>query len=341
MIRRRISYSIAMTHKEDPPKFLKLGHILIPLFFSILYIQIPWPEIYLDIHNYPLMDRQNYLDTVFYYAKPTQGVDFTNIMRLFTDEFIWRYIIWWISFSFTMDPETAVLLISFFLIFVFSYELNRSLGAWGLLLLFNPLVVDFAFSQLRLALAIAILGMLHIVQPRSRLIVITTLIATTMIHTASILFFGMYFLARLGLSNRNSVQRFTTVIRLMLGGFIVGALIGPLRQTILEALEDRRSDYIDMSSSLIYISYWLLLLFLLIFDWRRSLKTIEVRMSITILSLILINVFTGGYSSRFIAATFPFLAISAQRALGRDRILSVAPFLLYVVFQWYGWLRPS
>lgn len=310
-----------------------------PLLFTISFLLIPWPDIFYSIYGYGMKDRLVYYDLISGYNLRVDYIDYISISEYFTNEFLWHYLMRFLNSEMNFEPETTFFLVSAFVIYVFSVTLWRRAGILGMLMLINPLFVDFAYSQLRLALAIAILGMLHIFQPKSRAIVVACVALTTMIHTSSILFAGMYAAAKMVFMARSIKIDAFWLLCLMAVGFAVSALVGPLRETILTSLEDRRADYKDMQSSVLYLSFWVVLLMLLVWDLRRSLESVESRMSIVVLSLISLNIVFGGYSTRFIAATFPFLAIAILRISKLPLNIPAFTYAAYACVQWIYWLR--
>lgn len=80
--------------------------------------------------------------------------------------------------------------------------LHHAVGFWAITgkmagylrapLLVNPLVIDFAFSQYRLALAISILGAAYLLYGRYRAVPIALVLASLFIHSGTTLFILIY-----------------------------------------------------------------------------------------------------------------------------------------------------
>ncbi len=73
---------------------------------------------------------------------------------------------------------------------------------------------------------------------------------------------------------------------LILVGFLISTAISPLREQLLKAVGDRRAVYVDMSSSVAYLSFWLGLWFALLLRWRNTLQTLDGRYAVIILSIL-------------------------------------------------------
>ncbi|HNR11345.1 MAG TPA: hypothetical protein PKN72_09110, partial [Nitrosomonas europaea] len=122
-------------------------------------------------------------------------------------------------------------------------------------------------------------------------------------------------------------------------GAFISLLIGPLREALLSAIGDRRAEYHDMSSSLLYSLFWIALL-IPFYLGRRYLVTLDyARYALVIVSIVFVNVFHGGYSTRFLAAAFPGLVSAVLSLHGVIKIMILVLFIVYAVFQWLYWLR--
>lgn len=201
----------------------------------------------------------------------------------------------------------------------------------------NPLVIDLCYSQLRLALALSLLMWLYILKIQAKYIIWPVLVATVMIHTALVVFILAHFVAKMT-ATEVPRQGFTfkkPMLLLVLFGFLIGVLVGPLRGEILTAVGDRRAEYPSAPSSFLYLSYWLVLFIVIVADKKNTLALYESRYAVIILGIVFVNAFTDFYAQRFLAATFPFLLVTIFRAFGRYNYLISMPFMVYFVFQWY------
>ena len=89
---------------------------------------------------------------------------------------------------------------------------------------------------------------------------------------------------------------------------------------------DRRAEYLDLSSSALYLSFWVGLLGLFLIDYRNIFRSVEGRFSLFILTLVAVNVFTGGYSLRFLALGYPFVIIAIYLARPAVKMMACPAF---------------
>ncbi|PCI88902.1 MAG: hypothetical protein COB24_00045 [Hyphomicrobiales bacterium] len=317
---------------------IKNHHSIYAILLGILIVSTPWPQIYFDIYHIEMNDRYIYIIQAEAFALITDYFDYFEWTSYITHEFLWGSTLGFVTRDLGVDIETLFFIFSVSIVFLFIYIVFRQVGWVATLFILNPLIIDFAFSQLRLAVAIFFLSLAYLVKPKSLKISILLLVLTPFIHTASILFVFIYFAAYFTDEKYFKVMIWR-LLALVFIGLIIGLAIGPFREIILSSVNDRRSEYQDISSSNLYLMYWMMLFGTLLFQYQNSMKTFELRYSICILSIIFVNVIFSGYSSRFLAASFPFLIIAIwkvdQRKFSSIQIL----FAVYVVFQWAYWFR--
>ena len=122
---------------------------------------------------------------------------------------------------------------------------------------------------------------------------------------------------------------------LILVGFLISTATGPLREQLLAAVGDRRAVYVDMSSSVAYLSFW----FALLLRWRNTLQTLDGRYAVIILSILVMNVIFSGYSTRFVAAAFPSLLIAMAEFRSKPPQILIGIFSVYSLLQWLYWFK--
>lgn len=310
------------------------------MLFGILLACLPWPQIFSSIYGFEMIDRLNYTNQIITHDLRTDYYAYTGWLSYITNEYLWNFGLSFLTRELGIDAEILFFAISLMLIITFAIIINRQVGLLPTLFLANPLIIDFAFSQLRLAFAISILGIIFLLKPRRNALTIIALSATLLIHTASALLIAIFWVAaRTKPSSNPPTNNFSRLILLLATGLAVGLLIGPLREIILAALNDRRVDFPGQPSSLLYLSFWVALLAMMLVDYPRSLQSLEQRYTICILAIITVNIFSAGYSSRFIVAAFPFLIISIWKLHGRNFYFAPILFFAYALFQWLYWLR--
>lgn len=299
---------------------------------------IPWPEILWDSFGFLFVDRENYIYKIEYQQSQLYRFYYyyEGVLDYFTDEFLWALIMDASLRSNFLYYETLFQLITTLSISGLAAILARRMSYFALILIINPLVIDFVYSQLRLALALSLLIWLVVFRVRAWYFLIPVALVATMIHTSMLIFICAHFLATWtgsdGVWREWSVNKRTIV--LVVFGICIGVLVGPLREIVLSSVGDRRADYQDAGSSFLYLSYWIILFLSLIADRVRTLQSYESRYALAILGIIFINLFSGFYSLRFIAAIFPFLICASLRVFGQKNFIISIPFLIYFVFQW-------
>lgn len=315
--------------------------IFCALMIGILLSFIPWPDIVLELSGRPMWDRDVYIKTIQAGTGPLSHFHYETLVSFITYEYLWAWLMDFLHRARFVSYELVFQAISTATLSAAAVILARRKSLLFLIFLLNPLMIDLAYSQLRLALAMSLLLWIVALRVKNLYVVFSLLITGAIIHTGMLIFLAAHFLAkitgpdftRFGWSARQQMAI------LVCFGIAVGIMVGPLREMLLSAIGDRRAQYHDMSSSLLYLSFWVGMFFLLVFDQRRTLIKYESRYSVAILGILCINSFTGFYSTRFLAAIFPFLIVSIFGALGKNKFLVSIPFLIYFAFQWYYYLR--
>jgi len=335
---------MAFVTKQVAPTTLRIRNenfkIVAAAIIGILASFIPWPDIIQEVSGSPMWDRSVYISKIVSGNTLLSYFHYDNIISFFTFEFLWAWLMDVTSRSPYLNYEVVFQIISSLTLSGFAAALARRKNLIYIIFLINPLVIDLVYSQLRLSLALSILAWLVILRVRAWYIFLPMAAIATMIHTAAIIFIAAHILASwTGPDGRKkSWSANKTMSILVLFGFSVGVLVGPLREQILSAVGDRRVEYQDASSSILYLSYWIVLFISLVADHRRTLKHYESRYAVAILGIVFINVFTGFYSLRFLAAIFPFLIFSSFTVFGKYNFLISIPFVYYVAFQWYYYI---
>ncbi|WBL63469.1 hypothetical protein [Thauera sp. WB-2] len=314
-------------------------NIVLLFIFSVLAALVPWPEIFRSINGYPMVDREVYTEYFLYGKNVLEYKEFSGVLSYYTNEFLWHFGVGLLLAS-GVELADVFLVISFILYFSFGLLVLREKSPWALLLIVNPLVVDFAFSQLRLALAVSLLIWSYLSYGRCRTLSSVFLIASLFIHSATAIFVAIYFVVRFlswasGYSNLKVSVEFAV---LFFTGALISIAIGPLREVILSAIGDRRVDYPDMASSVQYSLFWIGLLGMSFVFAKNVIQSEVNRYAIVIISIVAVNVLHGGYSTRFLAAAFPFLLNLVLSFGGAARFVPWF-FGFYAGLQWLYWLR--
>ncbi|MBE7526251.1 MAG: hypothetical protein HS120_00830 [Burkholderiales bacterium] len=314
---------------------------IVVLGFVTMVAAVPWEEIFRAINSHGFMDKEVYADYFLNQVSVLDYKEFNSILSYVSNEFLWHYAISWLVSSTGVLIDYVFLAISCITLLIFGLLLAKWQGIYALPLLINPLVIDFAFSQYRLALAISILGAAYLLHGRYRAVSFALVLASLFIHSGTTLFLLIY--AAVWLVQWLSVHfrigcSAVFAILFAIGSFI-SLLIGPLREVILSVIGDRRAEYIDMSSSLLYSLFWAALLIPFYLSRRYLMALDYARYALVIVSIVFVNLFHGGYSTRFLAAAFPGIVAAVLGLHGTIKTLVTVLFIAYAMLQWLYWLR--
>ncbi len=313
---------------------------LILSLFIVFMMSIPWVDVYESIYSVPYEDRSVYLKYFLFEESVLDYVVFSGVKDYFIHEFLWHYLIGHLL-RLNFEIEFIFYFISFFSLLSAAFFILRFGKPWMLLLLINPLLIDFYFSQLRSALAVSLLMYAYLAKDRFKIISLFLVFFAMMVHTASFLFVIFYlfllFMNRIVLFfNLSKIYYF---MALLIFGAIVSLALGPLREWILMLIGDRRAEYPDMQSSFLYSTFWIIFLFWMILNYKYLMDDVINAYVFIILSVVAFNTLHGGYSTRFLAAAFPLIVLSVFNFKGLWKISIVTLFFFYICAQWLFWLR--
>lgn len=319
-----------------PMRGVRPRHVIGSAVFALVYVLIPWPQMFEAARGVPMLDRATYWTQVVTHSLRVDYFSYDSWLEYVTHEYLWSA-----ALAYTRDAgvpvEVVFNAISFTFLFFAALFVIRGARARYLILLVNPLIVDLAFSQLRLAAALSILAVALLCTRKWRLLAIVCLVVAPLVHTSSLLFIAVYVGARIARrwARREKVAR--AVLLLLVTGLMVSLVTGPWRTVLLEAIDDRRATYGDYSSSFAYLSFWIVLFLLLLLTARHWVTSLEAGFAFAILASVAFNLALGGYSTRFLAAAFPFMVIALARSSREFRIFGVLGFIVYAAFQWCYW----
>lgn len=304
--------------------------------FSVLMVSLPWEE----MQGYKFVDLNVYRD-YFLYQKPVfEYVNFTSFIDYITREALWHYSGMFLIRTLGIPADYVFLFISLFCCLTFSYFLVRQQGIPSLILLINPLLVTLAMSQLRSALAFSLLLIAYMAKPKVIKLVVT--ITALFIHTSVALFLPIFFFISFVAKRVTQFKtgKISAYIILCLLGLFVSVLIGPLKDIVLGYFGDRRSEYvIDASSSFLYTVFWIGLLIVAGLQERSFFKKEVHCFTVTILSIVTSNLFTGGYSLRFLSLALPMTMSTMLDFKNPFKFLLIIGYIAYMIFQWTYWLQ--
>jgi hypothetical protein len=302
--------------------------------FALCFLCVPWQQ----LRGVAFYDRLVYIEHFLYALPIADEKEISGFSAFLVNEVLWDMLVRGLIAHLALSVETIFVGITFLCLFCFGYFIARRHGPLSMLLLVNPLVVDFAMSQLRMALAISVI-MLAFFSGR-RLLVAAAAVLACFIHTAIVLFVGMYLVAAQAgkWARRMRLPPPTPGYIAMAGGLLVALLIGPLREAVLTGVGDRRTEYEMAAATLSYASFWILLLAAVPLQ-RRVFYDDDVNLlAVACLSAFVFSTLIGVFGARFISATMPLL-LCATLAFGRPlRELAVLAYLFFMALQWIYWL---
>ena len=192
------------------------------------------------------------------------------------------------------------------------------------------------------------------------------LILSTFVHTALILFVGIFFLCSYFTKSskfrsffNNSPLLFSVII-----ACCVTLTIGPLRDIILGFLGDRRINYQAESSSILYASFWFFYGIVFVASIKKKIIfDTSILMAVIWVFVFLLSTLLGIYGIRFLSASFPFIVsamlVFAGIGVKKADNFKISPgdivleifkvrfvfswmlisfFVIYSFFQWDYWI---
>jgi hypothetical protein len=311
---------------------------VLPLFLALAYalamVAVPWES----IAGRPFPDREVYLSTFEFGTPIIDELEIQDLRTFLLYEALWDIAVRSASDLTGIGPDGILTAVSFACFFIFSkYLFERHPPFLCAVLLLNPILVDFAISQLRMALAATLL--LVAFHARSTIWRVSLALTAVFLHTASSIFIAIYFLSAWvarRVAERRLGKKEATAMLLLFGLAIVLA-IGPARSLILGYLGDRRMDYEADSQSLLYVAFWMIFLMLQLMQPKEYFLDRANTYSVVIISVFVFSTLAGVYGSRFVAAAFSLVIGSMMAVRRRDKAAVLFLFSFYDLAQWYYW----
>ncbi|MFL6717197.1 MAG: hypothetical protein ACJ8G3_12640 [Burkholderiaceae bacterium] len=303
------------------------------ILFAVVMLCMPW-EAWL---GKDFEDKQVYINNFLYLKPAIEDKGLETLREYFFNEVLWDVMVRGALDTLGIPLDVILGGITFLCLFCFARFVAIRHGLLSIVLLVNPLVIDFAFSQLRMAFAVSLI-MLGITM-RRRAALYLMLVLSCCIHTAMMLFILMYLVSvQVSLWCRKKNYPISALAYIaMAGGLIVALMIGPLRGVLLSSVGDRRVEYELAGATLSYASFWIVFLAVTPLQ-RKGFYTDRFNLlSVACLATFTFATLMGVFAARFVSATFPML-VSALLSLGRpvkDAVLLM--YLLYLALQWQYW----
>ena len=318
---------------------LSKRNILIVCFsfiFAVFLSLIPWD--FFRAAEY--VDRSNYVNYIDLYPNKIQWFDFSGFLLKILYEWGWHYFLNFMNINLGLNSGAILFLVSMFFLTVSFVLIAVQKRFYTLLFLLNPLFIDFFYSQIRLSFAITFIYLSIIAFNKNKLVSFVLLIPAFFIHTSSFLFAFMFYSA-IFLAKTTKIGNRLKFFMSILVGAVVAFVTGPYMSVLLGSVNDRRAEYNDMSSPLLYMVYWIILFLFFMVKYlsgkTQSFNKYYVYITMSILTMVFLNIFMKGYSSRFLAASFPFLILSISGLRGKNDSMVLILYILYTITTWFFW----
>lgn len=313
-------------------------YVIFSISISILIVFLPWDT--LNPRGY-FIDREQYFFSYEYKRYRLDSIDITNLYDYVFQEWVWHYLTGFSRNVLLLDPIYFFGFITFASVFAYSLFISvETKKLIPLIYLINPDFIVFVYSQLRLAFAMTILILaLYFFNKKKMVLTLFLMIFSFTIHTSMLFFWGIFFIS-LYISKLDN-RRFYSISIILLTGLLLALLIGPIRGVVLEFFGDRRVEYHDMSSPPIYLLIFVLYFFALVFSrFKDSLiySNYIYIYSYIIFSLVFFTIILGGYSLRFVYASYFFIVVTFMLLKGKLGVFFHYGYILYLSMAWYIFL---
>lgn len=315
-------------------KQISIVDFLVIIGFVTLIFILPWE----DFQGEKFIDKLNYFNYFTYFENVLTYTELTGVLDFISSEALWHWLIPYLYEDLGIKLDLIFNGITLFTLTTFSFFFLRQQKWYSLILLVNPLFITFAFSQLRMALAYSIVLLVYMFRRKKWTWIF--LLSAVLIHS-SIPIFLLVYLATIyakKLYDKRRISKPLLILICVMVGFSISVVIGPLRSILLGAIGDRRAGYGDASSSLLYSLFWMGLFVASLIQRKQFYQIYNNLYSLVILSLVTMNLLTGGYTLRFLSVGLPMI-ISSMLYMDRDkRMVCLGVYSFYVALQWLYWL---
>ncbi|MEB3415614.1 EpsG family protein [Alteriqipengyuania sp. WL0013] len=288
----------------DEARMARIAAIAIAALFAFLYVRgiysfrplIEWEDLYRYVERFSL-------DPYYGMTVPQEFLDYA------TTEYGWQLIVRG-AFDAGLDFEAVFALISMIAVGLCAHAILRVTNRPAvLLLLLNPALIDFFISQVRSALAVAIV--LNFAR-KSLPVGIAAILLSSAIHTSMMLFMIPLFLNAMRLRSSADNPRNTPPAWFwLLVAVAIGTLLASFQTLILGAIGDRRASYADTDLSagpLLTLAWTMIGIVGAVLTRHRS--TWPGMAAFFMLAMFTVSSMFGLYSHRYAAFFMPLMAMS-------------------------------
>ncbi|CAI6148885.1 EpsG family protein [Acinetobacter baumannii] len=303
------------------------------LFATFIIVLIPWDT----LRSSEYVDRANYVSYIDHTVNKTLWFDYDTLLSKISFEWGWHKLLY-IATENGLNSSHIFMIVSSLIMFFSIFLVITRTKYYGFLFLINPVFIDFCFSQMRLAFTMSLVYLAYILYKRKNILYIPILLSTPFFHTSAVIFIGVFLIATKLEQWEKLNFMFKNTVAIMVG-LVLAIVTGPLMSQILGQLGDRRAEYEDMSSPVLYMSFWVIyFVYLAIKAYTEKLeRNAFFYISLIILGMVFFNVFFSGYSSRFLAACFPIIIIALLQLKSREKQLLILGYAIYTLMLWFFW----
>jgi hypothetical protein len=301
---------------------------------ATLYILIPWES----MSGRPkFADLDNYLDAIGL-AVSIQDLDAGSGLKLLFAEPGWALIVLAIAL-FAQDPLQALLMISWLCAVAYLWFMHRRAGAaLSLVVMFNPLMIDLVFSQVRSAFALALL--LTSLGCRNRLLKSALVLYACTVHSVAIMLMGCYVLASVIEGSRMLRARMSKGLACICAALAMAWALSYGREVLLSAIGDRRAEYDVDSGSVLFVSFWMIWALGTTCARSRQFRAPWCWGDGIVVMLLSLAFFMSVFSSngvRFVPLALPLLACTLNFARPTLKSAATAALIAYQAIQFAYW----
>lgn len=305
--------------------------------FAVLYALlltyiVPWSV----VTGREFADIFSYVSRIAYLAEG--GKEFPHVgIAWLLDEPLWRLILRAIGYLFD-DHRLALYIISFIaMLFTASFLFKRVHYYIGMILMFNPMVIDLFLGQMRSALAFSILLLAYDATSKKQAIIL--IIFAILIHSSMPLFIAIYFL--LYKLNQHVESKKFYLISLFTALFFALFMQYGL-ELVLTFLGDRHAGAEEPSrgSSLAYSIVWFMIgvIIATFATFSNEKERVLAAYAITMLGFFFFASIFNIYAQRFVALSMPLIIISVSYLPKHFRQGTYAIFFAYNLLMFKYWI---
>jgi hypothetical protein len=311
--------------------------IAMSLAFAWLYITVPWEQ----LNGIGFPDLQNYLATIAMFER---GGEFLSeqsllVLSILFQELLWGYMLW-MAAMFGMGGAVLPVVSLIAAATCWFHVAMRSTIAFAIFVFLNPLLIDLFNSQIRSALAFAILVLA--LSRRSTWAQILLAVGAITIHAASLVLIALYLACRY-LAERVRLRPLMSKFVAICLGIVMAVGIDYARQVVGLLVSQSRFQGDQGTNSLFYAFPWAVIaVMLLVCNVKRDLDRWIPLFGLAAISMFVTLTLLGLYSSRFLAIGLPAVALTLWHLRGHARVIAVTCFIALQsvqAFYWFGAFR--